>query len=89
MPRGKIYHTDLNVESDDYGEIVHFHFDPCPVCGGKNAPTDQYCDPDMCVEDEDEICCGICGSKFRMLSYKWFSEEGKEAKLELQEDGKD
>jgi hypothetical protein len=57
-------------EDDGYG-IVHNHFEKCPCCKEKNAPTDIYAD----IEKDDEVCCENCGTTFKIIEGTWYGGE--------------
>jgi hypothetical protein len=69
--------------SDQYNEIVHFHFeDECPVCHTKHAGTDQYCSVNECViGDKGIFSCDSCETKFKILQYDF--DNDPEALIEV------
>ena len=69
IPGDKIS-VDFHVESDDFCEALHFHFEAeCPVCHYHRAGTNYYGSPLDCLNDGGLFSCQECASKFRIITY--------------------
>jgi hypothetical protein len=70
MNQGDVIDIELRVESTEWGEPIHVHFNTkCPVCNKSYAGTTMYDSPIEYIDDT--FNCGECDSEFKLLSYKF------------------
>ncbi len=59
---------------EECNEVLHTHFDCCPVCKTKMASTTKYGEE---IFSNENLECGECGAKFKLLSNHWYGDEIK------------
>ena len=70
IKQGDVIDIELRVESTEWGEPIHVHFNTkCPVCNNSYAGTTMDDSPIEYIDDT--FNCGECNSEFKLLSYKF------------------
>jgi transposase-like protein len=56
--------------------IIHNHIS-CPFCKKTYAGTDQY----GSLDDEKELSCEECGTKYKLISEYWYEKDACKAEI--------